>query len=51
MYYLPQPPFLVALTGIFIALTFGTAFQNLIYGSVTERMVTSEDNIPVLVVR
>jgi hypothetical protein len=29
MYYLPQPPFLVALLGIFIAVTCGSAFQNL----------------------
>ncbi len=29
MYYLPQPPFLVALFGLFISLTFGSAFQNL----------------------
>jgi hypothetical protein len=30
MYYLPQPPFLVALLGIFVAVTCGSAFQNLI---------------------
>lgn len=30
MYYFPQPPFLTALIGIFIALTFGSVFQNLI---------------------
>ena len=30
MYYLPQPPFLVAVMGIFIAVTCGTAFQNLL---------------------
>ena len=30
MYYLPQPPFLVAILGVFIAITFGTAFQNLL---------------------
>ncbi|MEM7759667.1 MAG: hypothetical protein AAF298_16290 [Cyanobacteria bacterium P01_A01_bin.40] len=30
MYYLPQPPFLVAILGVFIAVTFGTAFQNLL---------------------
>ena len=30
MYYLPQPPFLVAVIGVFIAVTFGTAFQNLL---------------------
>jgi hypothetical protein len=29
MYYLPQPPFLIALLGVFIAVTFGSAFQNL----------------------
>lgn len=29
MYYFPQPPFLVALFGIFIAITCGSAFQNL----------------------
>ena len=30
MYYLPQPPFLVAITGVFIAITCGAAFQNLL---------------------
>lgn len=30
MYYLPQPPFLIAVIGVFIALAFGTAFQNLL---------------------
>lgn len=30
MYYLPQPPFLVALIGVFIGITFGAAFQNLL---------------------
>ena len=30
MYYLPQPPFLVAVIGVFIAITFGSAFQNLL---------------------
>ena len=30
MYYLPQPPFLVAIIGVFIAITSGTAFQNLL---------------------
>jgi len=30
MYYLPQPPFLVALVGVFIAITAGSAFQNLL---------------------
>ena len=30
MYYLPQPPFLVAIVGVFIAVTCGTAFQNLL---------------------
>lgn len=30
MYYLPQPPFLIAAIGVFIAITFGTAFQNLL---------------------
>jgi hypothetical protein len=30
MYYLPQPPFLVALVGVFIAVTAGSAFQNLL---------------------
>ena len=30
MYYLPQPPFLVAVIGVFIAVTFGAAFQNLL---------------------
>lgn len=30
MYYLPQPPFLVALMGVFIAVTCGAAFQNLL---------------------
>ena len=29
MYYIPQPPFLVSLLGIFIAITFGSVFQNL----------------------
>lgn len=30
MYYFPQPPILVVLIGLFIALTFGSVFQNLI---------------------
>lgn len=30
MYYLPQPPFLVAVMGVFIAITCGAAFQNLL---------------------
>ena len=30
MYYLPQPPFLVAVIGVFVAITFGAAFQNLL---------------------
>ncbi len=30
MYYLPQPPFLVVVLGIFIAITCGTAFENLL---------------------
>ncbi|MEL6500403.1 MAG: hypothetical protein AAFO76_00205 [Cyanobacteria bacterium J06607_15] len=30
MYYLPQPPFFVAVIGVFIAITFGAAFQNLL---------------------
>lgn len=30
MYYIPQPPFLVVILGAFIAVTFGTAFQNLL---------------------
>ncbi|MEM8722991.1 MAG: hypothetical protein AAGE84_27525 [Cyanobacteria bacterium P01_G01_bin.39] len=30
MYYLPQPPFLIAILGVFVAITFGTAFQNLL---------------------
>lgn len=29
MYYLPQPPFFIALLGVFIALACGSAFQNL----------------------
>ncbi|MGB5635420.1 MAG: hypothetical protein WBM44_13520 [Waterburya sp.] len=30
MYYLPQPPFLVVVLGVFIAITCGTAFENLL---------------------
>ncbi len=30
MYYLSQPPFLVAVIGVFIAITSGAAFQNLL---------------------
>ena len=30
MNYLPQPPFFVAVIGVFVAITFGTAFQNLL---------------------
>lgn len=30
MYYSPQPPFLVVVIGVFIAVTFGTAFQRLL---------------------
>ncbi|MCC0178346.1 hypothetical protein I4641_15295 [Waterburya agarophytonicola K14] len=29
MYYLPQPPFLAAIAGLFIAVTCGTAFWNM----------------------
>lgn len=30
MYYPPQPPFLVAVMGVFVAITCGAAFQNLL---------------------
>lgn len=30
MYYSPQPPFLIAVLGIFVAVTCGSAFQNLL---------------------
>ena len=30
MYYLPQPPFFVAVFGVFVAITCGSAFQNLL---------------------
>jgi hypothetical protein len=30
MYYFPQPPFFVAVIGVFIAITSGAAFQNLL---------------------
>ena len=30
MNYLPQPPFFVVVIGVFIAVTFGSAFQNLL---------------------
>ncbi len=30
MYYLPQPPFLVAVMGVFISITCGSAFKNLL---------------------
>ena len=30
MYYLPPPPFLIAILGVFVAITCGTAFQNLL---------------------
>lgn len=30
MYYLSQPPFLVAVLGVFVAITCGSAFQNLL---------------------
>ena len=30
MYYIPQPPFLIVILGVFVAITFGTAFQNLL---------------------
>lgn len=30
MYYSPQPPFLIAVLGVFIAVTCGSAFQNLL---------------------
>jgi hypothetical protein len=30
MYYFPQPPFFVAIIGVFIAITCGAAFQNLL---------------------
>jgi hypothetical protein len=30
MYYFPQPPFFVAIIGVFIAITSGAAFQNLL---------------------
>lgn len=41
MYYFPQPPILVALFGLFIALTFGSVFQNL-----TEEKVASWSKNP-----
>ena len=30
MYYLPQPPFLIAIAGFFIAVTCGSAFWNMV---------------------
>lgn len=30
MYYLPQPPFLIVVIGVFIAISCGAAFQNLL---------------------
>lgn len=36
MYYSPQPPFLVALIGIFISITCGLAFKNLIEQKLAE---------------
>ena len=36
MSYIPQPPFLVALLGIFISITCGLAFKNLIENKVAE---------------
>lgn len=42
MYYLPQPPFLVAIIGVFIAITFGTAFQNLLERKLRESYQNAE---------
>ena len=36
MSYIPQPPFLVALLGIFISITCGLAFKNLIENKLAE---------------
>ena len=42
MYYLPQPPFLVAVMGVFIAITCGTAFQNLLSQKLRESYQNSQ---------
>ena len=42
MYYFPQPPFLAALIGLFIAFTFGLVFENLIEQKLQESYRNSE---------
>ena len=41
MYYLPQPPFLVAVMGVLIAIACGSAFQNLL----AQRLRESYQNV------
>jgi hypothetical protein len=43
MYYLPQPPFLVAILGVFIAVACGAAFQNLLSQKLRESYLNAED--------
>ena len=43
MYYLPQPPFLVAVIGVFIAVACGSAFQNLLSQKLRESYLNTED--------
>ena len=42
MYYLPQPPFLIAILGVFVAITFGTAFQNLLEQKLRDSYIDAE---------
>ena len=43
MYYLPQPPFLVAVIGVLIAVACGSAFQNLLSQKLKESYLNLED--------
>ena len=43
MYYLPQPPFLVAVIGVLIAVACGSAFQNLLSQKLRESYLNVKD--------
>lgn len=43
MYYLPQPPFFVAVIGVLIAVACGSAFQNLLSQKLRESYLNIED--------
>ena len=43
MYYLPQPPFFIAVIGVLISIACGSAFQNLLSQKLRESYLNVED--------